>query len=282
MRKNKVLIGCDPELFVFSLEENRYVSGHNMIPGTKEAPYEVPDGIIMVDGMALEFGVKPCSTAKQFAARIATVKASIQEIIGPTFRLDAVPSVVFDEDIIKEQPPEALELGCDPDYNAFSGVKNQTPVPPSPGFRSGGGHVHIGWGSDFDTFSPAHQEDCRVMVVALEGTLNVPSVAWDDDKKRTKLYGAPGAYRPKPYGVEYRVLSNRWLNSPKTIDYVFKAAKGTAEAVLDNLHPNFVVSSLFGGLITTPTTQLLSLSNNATQARKDLFNAFCQRYNVCG
>jgi hypothetical protein len=44
---------------------------------------------------------------------------------------------------------------------------------------------------------------------------------WDSDKKRRELYGALGAYRPKSYGVEYRVLSNAWLESKEKMDIVY-------------------------------------------------------------
>jgi hypothetical protein len=35
------------------------------------------------------------------------------------------------------------------------------------------------------------------------------------------MYGAAGAFRPKPYGVEYRVLSNAWLTTEDRMRFVF-------------------------------------------------------------
>ena len=43
----------------------------------------------------------------------------------------------------------------------------------------------------------------------------------DDGAKRRELYGKAGAYRVKPYGVEYRVLSNFWLKSPALMQWVY-------------------------------------------------------------
>jgi hypothetical protein len=42
---------------------------------------------------------------------------------------------------------------------------------------------------------------------------------------RRELYGKAGAFRPKPYGVEYRVLSNRWLNSEALIRWVYNQSQ---------------------------------------------------------
>jgi hypothetical protein len=45
---------------------------------------------------------------------------------------------------------------------------------------------------------------------------------WDKDTERRKLYGKPGAFRPKPYGCEYRVLSNAWVDKPEVAGILFR------------------------------------------------------------
>ena len=52
--------------------------------------------------------------------------------------------------------------------------------------------------------------------------LGLPSLAYDNDKLRREMYGKAGCYRPKPYGVEYRTLSNAWLKSEKLMRWVFR------------------------------------------------------------
>ena len=39
---------------------------------------------------------------------------------------------------------------------------------------------------------------------------------------RKQLYGKAGAYRPKPYGFEYRTLSNFWVFDKKLIEWVWR------------------------------------------------------------
>ena len=49
------------------------------------------------------------------------------------------------------------------------------------------------------------------------------------------MYGAAGAFRPKPYGVEYRVLSNAWLLTEDRMRFVYKQ---TVKAVKDLMSGN--------------------------------------------
>jgi hypothetical protein len=51
--------------------------------------------------------------------------------------------------------------------------------------------------------------------------LGLWSVINDPDTRRRQLYGKAGAIRFKPYGIEYRTLSNFWLADPKLIEKVW-------------------------------------------------------------
>src|SRR5699024_2897559 len=92
------------------------------------------------------------------------------------------------------------------------------------GFRTGAGHVHVG----MDGLRSV--KVTMGLVRSLDGYLGLSSLLWDDDKERRELYGKAGAYRKKPYGVEYRTLSNAWLNSPELIKRVFNL---TTEACIN-------------------------------------------------
>jgi len=65
--------------------------------------------------------------------------------------------------------------------------------------------------------------------------LGVPSVLIDDGKERKKLYGKAGAYRYKPYGVEYRTLSNFWVFEPGLIDWVWNQTEKALTHVKNGL-----------------------------------------------
>ena len=55
----------------------------------------------------------------------------------------------------------------------------------------------------------------------MDATLGLASLLFDPDTKRRSLYGKAGAFRPKSYGVEYRVLSNRWIKGIPLMRYVY-------------------------------------------------------------
>ncbi len=216
---SELTFGCDPELFLRNIKTGEYVSAHGIIPGSKAEPYKVEAGAVQVDGMAVEFNIDPVKSGKEFSASVKTVLAQLSEMIGPDLELVAKPTVHFSEEVFAAQPKEALELGCEPDYNAYTGDQN-TPPNGDAKFRTGAGHIHIGWCEDADINDPEHIEVCRVVVRQLDYYLGVTSHFWDNDKKRRQLYGKQGSYRVKPYGVEYRPLSNAWLNIPEVYEWI--------------------------------------------------------------
>ena len=73
--------------------------------------------------------------------------------------------------------------------------------------------------------------DTAKLVRTMDLYLSVPGVLLDDDSNRRSMYGLAGSYRPKPYGLEYRPLSNFWLKTDTLKEWVFKT---TEAAVRDH------------------------------------------------
>jgi hypothetical protein len=221
-------IGADPELFVTD-NTGKFVSAHGMVNGTKEKPHVVDNGAVQVDGMALEFNIDPATNQDEFLANINSVMSQLAQMV-PEYNLNAVPIAEFGKKVMDEAPDEAKELGCDPDFNAWTGGNVNTKPNGEVSFRTGAGHIHIGWTEGMDIDDPGHKEACMMLVKQLDYYLGMPSLFFDDSTKRRELYGAAGAFRVKPYGVEYRVLSNAWLKDERLIKWVYdntkKAIKG--------------------------------------------------------
>lgn len=227
-------IGTDPELFV--MKDGKFISGHDLIPGTKHQPFLVPGGAVQVDGVACEFNTFPVQTADDFVQVINDVRSKLTEMVkshDPAFELVSIPTAVFDEEYFWNLPDQAILLGCTPDFNAYTGKENDTPSTEET-FRTGAGHIHVGWGHGFDVNSDEHFELCRKVVRQLDCILYPISLLWDSDDKRRTLYGKIGAFRPKHYGVEYRPLSNAYLSDERVIRWVFDATMWAVDILMNS------------------------------------------------
>jgi hypothetical protein len=205
--------GCDPECFILNTETGKHVSAEGLIPGTKGEPYPVKFGAVQVDGMAAEFNIDPVTNFKDFNRNIQAVINQLQKMLPANHVLDFIPAVEFDPEVFDAAPDKAKELGCSPDFNAWTGEVNPPPAyPNNPFLRTASGHIHVGWCDDGDLTDEQHLMNCRDLVKQFDWFLGGWSVTVDADPTRRKLYGRAGACRYKTYGVEYRVLSNFWVN----------------------------------------------------------------------
>lgn len=241
MSLKEILVGADPEFFVIDKETRKPLSAYGMLPGTKREPFKVPDGAVQIDGMATEFNITPARTSEQFDKNIASVMASMVKMLPANVELTDLPTAMFDPELFAAQPKEALEFGCDPDYNAYTGTVNEKPRTELP-MRTAGGHVHIGWTNGKSLDDPNHDADCKEVVKQLDFYLGTPSLLWDSDKQRRQLYGQPGCYRKKPYGVEYRSLSCVWAFDQTLRKFVFDATVGA----IRDLYNGFVARQELG------------------------------------
>lgn len=220
----KILVGADPEMFIHNPNSGQFVSAHDLIPGTKYLPQPVKHGAVQHDGVAAEFNIDPAGTADEFVRNINSVRSTLQSLV-PGYNLLPEPTATFEPAYFKSIPDEAKELGCDPDFNAWTYDQNPQPTPgESSTMRTGAGHIHIGWTTDAEVYDGKHFMKCAEMAQQMDYYLGIWSLLWDKDNTRRSLYGKAGAFRPKPYGMEYRVLSNSWLSSPILTRWVYNSA----------------------------------------------------------
>ena len=204
-------LGSDPEVFLLNRKNAQFKSVIGLIGANKWNPAQIagmPDGFtLQEDNVALEFGVPPSATRSEFVKNIRSVLLAGLEKL-PETRFSRLSCAIFPESEMEN--PSAWVFGCEPDFNAWTGFENVKPEPPHPYMRSAGGHIHV-----------ETQLDKKHVVRTMDLTHAVPSILMDSGEERRKLYGAPGAYRPKPYGVEYRVLSNFWIFRKRLIEWVW-------------------------------------------------------------
>lgn len=208
--------GADPELFVVDSTKGNIVSCHDLLPGTKANPHAVQHGAVQVDGTAAEFNIDPASSFEEFDRNIVAVTEQLQKMLPDTHYLIAVAAHQYHKEYFETLPYSAIELGCMPDYDAWTGKRNPKPrASGRPTLRTAAGHVHIGWSRDdgkpHNTQDPGFLAECNLLIQLMDWHVGAWACTVDQDVTRRALYGKAGACRYKPYGVEYRTLSNFWV-----------------------------------------------------------------------
>lgn len=228
-----ITIGIDPEFFV--TEEGDGKSAHELVPGTKAKPFRVDGGAIQVDGLALEFNVHPSKTADEFIENIDKVLGELRRRVPEKYAFAFQPTMYFNKVHFEGLPPEVKQIGCDPDFNAYSGEVNvaQAAILDAQFCRTASGHIHVGWTKDRDPMDDEHFEECRFVVKQLDAVVGNTLRSWEPDNIRTSIYGRHGTFRPKPYGVEWRSPSNVYLRSKALIRWVFNTTKRSMVDLLD-------------------------------------------------
>lgn len=204
-------IGADPELFVMN-QDGTPDTAIGRLGGTKDSPRLVNKGAVQEDNVLAEFNIDPANHPDIFVDNITTVMDELRGLL-PTFTLGVVPSIDYDPMTLIKSGDQAMTFGCDPDFNAWTGGINEPPDAMNT-LRTAGGHVHVGW----DGINP---ENIQPFVKVLDFYLGLPSVLLDPDTSRRGMYGKAGAYRPKEYGVEYRTLSNFWIQDEIYMRWVY-------------------------------------------------------------
>lgn len=218
----KVTLGCDPEIFIKNTKTGKVVTGEGLVPGTKKKPYKVKKGAVQLDGLALEFNIEPANTEQEWVTNITTVLGECKTFLPKDHEFAFLPSVKFEKKYFEMLSKESKELGCDPDYNARTGERNN--VPNDPGcMRTASGHVHVGFAKVQDPFDPSHFWDCSMLVKRFDKYFENFFPLWDKDYERQRMYGSPGSFRPKTYGVEYRVPSCAWVKYPELWSWMYQS-----------------------------------------------------------
>lgn len=211
-----VTFGTDYEVFLRTSDGAPFpVCG--LLGGTKTEPRQIleafgPGFAVQEDNAAAELNIPPTSNTRAFTTSVELTRKWLAEALPPTLSPDYhSSSLEFPSAYL--QIPQMKGFGCEPDFNAWTMMVNTRPVPPVPGFRSAAAHVHVGW--------PNPDEDDVIKLVKLMDIfVSLPAVCRENDteKMRRKLYGKAGSFRFKPYGLEHRVLGNRWIFLRESIE----------------------------------------------------------------
>jgi hypothetical protein len=255
-------IGADIEVFLKDKKTNEIVSAEGIIRGTKEIPFqfmkENPFFATSLDNVMAEFCIPPAKSSSDFRKGIETALNYIHNTIPGNLSIFAFPSAKVDGKWL--ETPNAQMFGCDPDFNAWlNGLINEKPEAADMNLRSCGGHIHIGYESPSVNTNMA-------LIKAMDIFVGLPSVFQEPDNDRKTLYGKAGAFRNKSYGVEYRTVSNYYINSVELTKWVFD----NTFAAIDFVNQGNVIS----------TDEANDVRKAINQADKKLAQTMCKYFGV--
>lgn len=215
-------LGADPEVFVYDTIKNETVSVEGMFLtedgfGTKRKPLTIEGGFkLQEDNVLAEFNVPPAKTKSEWVENFDFALNAINVFLPDDVVYKIVSSQHLDPKYLTTK--QALEIGCEPDINAWENQVQRTSYNGST-LRCAGGHIHIG----FDNSDNLYEADVILpMVKAMDMFLGLPSLLIDEDTERREIYGKAGSFRYKDYGFEYRTLSNFWLASKELQEWAWE------------------------------------------------------------
>ena len=237
MRKleyRQMLLGCDPEFF-FSREgeivgSEKVVSEEGLL-SKKYYDNKKEDVLVVRDGVQAEINPLPKGCRAHLGAQISQCFKILNEQIknDKTLNLDFSQLVKLSKKELDSLSDKAKVFGCSPSENIH--IKEQKPVTLNGSvyrFRQAGGHIHIGRferpttntiGERINTAISNHNR----MIPLLDVLVGNTCVLMDKDvsaKTRRRYYGQAGEYRTPAHGLEYRTLSNFWLQSYQLMSFV--------------------------------------------------------------
>ena len=224
-------LGADPEVFV--ARDGRIIPVIGLLGGTKARPLAVPQGAVQEDNVLAEFNIDPASTQKEWVDNITRVLQELDlRLFDKGCESVIASSYNFDRGALLDAGPEAMAFGCDPDYDAWLRRRNNPPSSDAT-LRTAGGHIHVGG------LGKLNKQRACAIIKRMDLFLGVPSVLMDTDTRRRSMYGKAGCFRIKPYGVEYRSLSNFWIKDVAHMEWAYRNA---CRAVYSDLELDFRVS----------------------------------------
>lgn len=218
-KKRELLIGMDAEFFVRN--PKGYVAAARVIPGLKHQPHILEHGVCHPDGLSLEVGAPPAETPEGMISNLFAVLDEVQrKYLTPNYCTLAYTCEVAANNVLGTQPDD-LQFGCGVEFDAYEEqrmvkVVQQTNADK----RYSGFHIHLGFTKDQESNYFTYMDMSRLVKKLDElfiryGLNTLP--------RRATQYGGKGAFRVKPYGIEYRMMDCTVITDPNKLRSLIQA-----------------------------------------------------------
>jgi hypothetical protein len=233
--------GSDPELMLMT-EQGELRSAIKIVHGNVHNRIEAEGHAFYHDNVNVEMAIRPGVGKTEVVENFRQAFKLCADMVAP-FRLVARASADFPESELDD--PESKVIGCNAEFCAYVLQELEKPVAEfeTSTFRTAGGHIHLGADEGALYHDPMSVKlDFLFVVRCLDLFVGIPALWMDHDPtsaRRREIYGLAGSHRYKPYGVEYRSISNFWLASPKLVRVVHDLCEFTIDFVEQGKHRQF-------------------------------------------
>lgn len=239
-----VTLGCDPEFF-FSGSKGKTTGAEKVLPengityqpgtaGKRDGDYtscgNVKASKIVIDGVQAELNPRPNTCRANLGNEISACFRDLHKALekqGKGVGVNFMPLVKITKKELDSLSEKSKTFGCAPSDNIYTHEESKITVNPKKYLkRSAGGHIHLGSnGTATVKAALANVEEMVYMLDIIVGNTCVLLDRNPNNVERRKVYGRAGEHRPKSYGLEYRVLSNFWLQSYQLMSFVTGLAR---------------------------------------------------------
>ena len=230
----KFTFGTDPEFMLVDKKGN-HISAIDVVPGNRNERHLHNGHEFFYDNVLAECAIKPGKTKEEAIENIREALTHYAELVQP-YKLKAQAAWNYKPEQLTHE--HAIEAGCSAEHCAYQ-IAVMEPLAAEEflmggTLRTGGGHIHLG-----TTCFASITLGSSWLTKVLDMFVGVPSIFIDKDptsKERKVLYGQPGRYRPKDYGLEYRTVGNFWLTSPKLVEIIYELCDCAIQFIEDENH----------------------------------------------
>lgn len=197
----ELLIGMDAEFFIRN--DKGFIAAARVIPGLKHQPFKLDNGVCHPDGLSLEVGAPPSTTPEGMIVNLFKVLAEVKEKYLDPAGCSIAYQHYVNTGSVQGVQSEDLQFGCGREFDAYYINMIKQVGNSYPNYRFSGFHIHLGFGSGFEE-NNLNFRDLGRLVKSLDSAFFQAGLG--TSRGRANSYGGYGAFRIKPYGIEYRML----------------------------------------------------------------------------
>jgi len=221
-------IGADPEFFITSIDGKKIIESNKVLPKNgisfSSSQYSSASRCT-IDGVQAEINPKPFTCRQGAGKEYKFIFKKLVNTLSEKKVTMCLESMIhFSQEELDNLSDDSKKFGCEPSLNYYTGKESKITVNPNVyGFRSAGGHIHLGGLSSLFI-----NKEHKLIIKILDLILGNTCVMLDRDSnqvERRTVYGRAGEYRLPSHGIEYRTLSNFWIKNYQLMAMVYGLAR---------------------------------------------------------